>query len=43
MTTLKPYVDMLDKHVIGLMDEVRRSKKGMGEHSVFSVSGECDI
>ncbi|KAH9947498.1 prim-pol domain-containing protein [Amylocystis lapponica] len=27
-TSLKPYVDMLDRHVMVLMDEVRRSKRG---------------
>jgi hypothetical protein len=25
-TSLKPYVDMLERHAIGLMEEVRRSK-----------------
>jgi hypothetical protein len=25
-TSLKPYVDMLDRHAMGLMEEVRRSK-----------------
>ena len=25
-TSLKPYVDMLEKHSMGLMEEVRRSK-----------------
>ena len=25
-TSLKPYVDMLERHAMGLMEEVRRSK-----------------
>jgi len=25
-TSLKPYVDMLDRHAMGLMEEVRKSK-----------------
>lgn len=29
-TSLKPYVDMLDKHVAALMDEVRRAKREAG-------------
>ena len=33
-TSLKDYVDMLDKHVLAIMDEVRRSKrKGAGMYS----------
>lgn len=33
---------MLDRHIMGLMDEVRRSKKGagMGEYSASSVGGD---
>ena len=27
-TSLKPYVDMLERHSMGLMEEVRRSKLG---------------
>lgn len=27
-TSLKPYVDMLERHSMGLMEEVRRSKIG---------------
>ncbi|KAF5370633.1 hypothetical protein D9758_002112 [Tetrapyrgos nigripes] len=30
-TSLKPYVDMLDKHAQGLMEEVRREKREMGQ------------
>ncbi|RPD54946.1 prim-pol domain-containing protein [Lentinus tigrinus ALCF2SS1-7] len=29
-TSLKPYVDMLDKHVMGLMEETRKVKQKMG-------------
>lgn len=29
-TSLKPYVDMLEKHAMGLMGEVRRVKREMG-------------
>lgn len=29
-TSLKPYVDMLDRHVAALMDEVRRGKREAG-------------
>ncbi|KAF9467308.1 hypothetical protein BDZ94DRAFT_1185702 [Collybia nuda] len=32
-TSLKPYVDMLDKHALRLMDEVRRSKREMVDTS----------
>lgn len=34
-TSLKPYVDMLDKHSLKLMGQVRREKRGAGP-SVFS-------
>lgn len=27
-TSLKPYVDMLDKHVVAIMNDVRRNKRG---------------
>lgn len=30
-TSLKPYVDMLDKHVMGLLEETRRVKQKTGE------------
>jgi DNA primase small subunit len=30
-TSLKPYVDMMDKHALALMEEVRRNKRGNGE------------
>ena len=32
-TSLKPYVDMLDKHVMGLMEETRKAKQKMGARS----------
>jgi len=32
-TSLKPYVDMLDKHVLKIMDEVRRNKRGASDLS----------
>ncbi|KAF7795624.1 hypothetical protein EIP86_006789 [Pleurotus ostreatoroseus] len=35
-TSLKPYVQMLDKHALALMEEVRRSKRGAGAGSRFS-------
>jgi len=30
-TSLKPYVDMLDRHSMGLMEEVRKSKIGKSD------------
>ena len=30
-TSLKQYVDMLDKHVMGLMEETRKAKQKLGE------------
>ena len=29
-TSLKPYVEMMDKHALALMEEVRQSKRGRG-------------
>jgi DNA primase small subunit len=26
-TSLKPYVDMLDRHVVGILDDVRRRER----------------
>lgn len=37
-TSLKPYIDILDRHAKGLMEEVRRSKRESGEycsHTIF--------
>ena len=44
-TSLKAYVDMLDKHVMGLMEETRRAKQKMGECAAHALSlstrGSC--
>lgn len=37
-TSLKPYVDMLDRHVLGLMNEVRRIKREAGEFASYLSS-----
>jgi DNA primase small subunit len=36
-TSLKPYVDMLDKHALRLMEEVRRSKRETGSSVPISI------
>ena len=35
-TSLKPYVDMIDRHALGLMEEVRKSKRGAG--AAYSIT-----
>ena len=44
-TSLKAYVDMLDRHVMGLMEETRRAKQKMGECAALGLSpsacGRC--
>ena len=41
-TSLKAYVDMLDRHVMGLMEETRRAKQKMGECALSpSACGSC--
>ena len=44
-TSLKAYVDMLDRHVMVLMEETRRAKQKMGECAVLVLSpsarGSC--
>ena len=40
--SLPAYVDMLDRHVMGLMEETRRAKQKMGECALSpSVRGRC--
>ncbi len=39
-TSLKPYVDMLDKHVLGLLEETRKVKQKTGKWRVcFARAG----
>ena len=44
-TSLRAYVDMLDRHVMGLMEETRRAKQKMGECAALALSpsarGRC--
>ncbi|KAG1888490.1 uncharacterized protein F5891DRAFT_1177335 [Suillus fuscotomentosus] len=39
-TSLKPYVDMLDRHVMGILDDVRRREraKAVLQHTINSIS-----
>ncbi len=41
-TSLKPYVEMLDKHVMGLMEETRKSKQKMGASYTLAASSVAD-
>lgn len=34
-TSLKPYVEILDKHALGLMEQLRRDRRGTGSYFVL--------
>ncbi len=36
-TSLKPYVDFLDKHVQSILDEARQAKLKSGQHSYLHI------
>jgi hypothetical protein len=35
-TSLKPYVEILDKHALGLMEQLRRDRRGTGSYFVLA-------
>lgn len=41
-TSLKPYIDLLDKHVLSLMEEVRREKRKTGDPLFLYERKHCD-
>jgi hypothetical protein len=42
-TSLKPYIDLLDKHALSLMEEVRIDRRKTGDLYLFLKNKEIDM